>query len=170
MKSNERFDRSQPPAVQAGPVEIRGHTLLCLQGFRGEGYSPDFIDNMAAVLERLQAAPGTRVRVTVSPDQFCAHCPNLNRLSPSPSIALGGQGDDGGCALRGPGFEREVAAQDRSVLDLLGLRAGEEVTWEEVLFRIGSRLRGDQLPDLCGDCQWLPLGTCREGIDRLNHI
>ncbi len=137
--------------TQAHPVIIRGHTLLCLQGFRGEGYSPDFIDNMAAIHTRLQSHPETRIRVTDSPDHFCAACPNLKE----------------GCTLRGPDFEQHIVSQDRQVLDLLGLKAGQEVTWAEVLQRIGSRARGEMLDGICGDCQWLSLGYCQEGIERL---
>lgn len=140
---------------QANPVIIRGHTLLCLQGFRGEGYSPDFIDNMAVIHTRLQSHPKTRVRVTDSPDLFCAACPNLKESEPV------------GCTLRGPDFEQHIVSQDRQVLDLLGLRVGQEITWAEVLQRIGSRARGEMLDGICGDCQWLSLGYCKEGIERL---
>ncbi|MCI0529274.1 MAG: DUF1284 domain-containing protein [Nitrospira sp.] len=173
----------QSSESQANPVIIRGHTLLCLQGFRGEGYSPDFIDNMAVIHTRLQSHPETRVRVTDSPDLFCAACPNLKESEPlaMPGRARGvGASEDQqlvsphgpphqkiGCTLRGPDFEQHIVSQDRQVLDLLGLRVGQEVTWAEVLQRIGSRARGEMLDGICGDCQWLSLGYCQEGIERL---
>jgi hypothetical protein len=155
MKDREMPVFVQSSETQADPVIIRGHTLLCLQGFRGEGYSPDFIDNMATIHARLQSHPETRVQVTDSPDHFCAACPNLKKSEPA------------GCALRGPGFEQHIVFQDRQVLDLLDLRAGQEATWAEVLRRIGSRARGEMLDGICGDCQWLALGYCKEGIERL---
>lgn len=136
-----------------GEVVIRGHTLLCLQGFRGEGYSENFIRNMAEIHDRLKSDPKTRVLVTDSPDHFCGACPHLKS----------------GCTLRGPNFEQHIVAQDRQVLDLLGLKAGQAVTWEEILFRIGSRIRSKMLDDICGDCQWLTLGFCKEGIDQLHQ-
>jgi hypothetical protein len=159
----------KPSEIQANPVVIRGHTLLCLQGFRGEGYSPDFIDNMMAIHTLLQSHPDTRVRVTDSPDHFCVACPNLKENEPP---ALAGQGKNqaykkAGCTLRGPDFERHIVFQDRQVLELLGLRAGQEVAWAEVLQRIGSRVRGEMLSGICGDCQWLSLGYCKEGIEKL---
>ncbi|MGH7274965.1 MAG: DUF1284 domain-containing protein [Nitrospiria bacterium] len=153
MKINETPVTTQTSGKQADPVIIRGHTLLCLQGFRGEGYSPDFVDNMAAIHSRLQSEPRTPIRVTDTPDQFCWACPNLK----------------GGCTLRGPDFEQHIVFQDRQVLELLGLKAGQEVTWAEVLTRIGSRMQGDMLDGICGDCQWLALGYCKEGIEQLRH-
>lgn len=154
MKSNELTLKTRSGGKGVKTVEIRGHTLLCLQGFRGEGYNFEFVDNMAAVLAALQTDPRTVVRVTESPDQFCAHCPNL----------------DGGCTLKGPDFERQIVAQDRQVLDLLGLKPGQEMAWAELLSRIGARMRGEMLDGICGDCRWLPLGYCKEGIDKLHSI
>ncbi len=207
MKIREMPVFIKPSETPADPVIIRGHTLLCLQGFRGEGYSPDFIDNMSAICTRLQSYPETRIRVTDSPDHFCAACPNLKESEPlalpeqAPGQASGSAGDwpepggiasgasrppdpnrlgaseersphepphkNVGCTLRGPGFEQHIVSQDRQVLDLLGLRVGQEVTWAEVLQRIGSRARGEMLDGICGDCQWLSLGYCKEGIERL---
>ena len=74
-----------------------------------------------------------------------------------------------GCTLRGPDFEQHIVFQDRQVLELLGLKAGQEVTWAEVLTRIGIRMQGEMLNGICGDCQWLALGYCKEGIEQLRH-
>ncbi|MBI3602925.1 MAG: DUF1284 domain-containing protein [Nitrospirae bacterium] len=133
-------------------VRLRGHVLLCLQGFRGKGYSQDFVDNLAGIHRDLAEYPDRRVEVVERPDDVCGACPNL---------ALSG------CTLNGKGSEASIQAQDRQVLDLLRLRAGESVQWGEVLDRIGTSLTGDSLADICGPCRWLPLGYCQEGIERL---
>src|SRR5712692_7447054 len=65
------------PANDDGAVRIRGHTLLCLQGFRGEGYSAGFIENMAALHQDLNENPDRWVEVVEAPDTFCAACPHL---------------------------------------------------------------------------------------------
>jgi len=28
-------------------------------------------------------------------------------------------------------------------------------------------VKGSDLPGICGSCRWLPLGYCRDGIDKL---
>jgi hypothetical protein len=137
---------------QSDTIQIRGHSLLCLQGFQGEGYNQEFVANMARIHELLKQHADTPVQVTAEPDQICAACPNLS---------------SSGCSLRRPGFEEEITAQDRKVIQLMGLRPGQTLTWHEVLDRIGHNIRGEMLPDICGSCLWLPLGHCREGIDRL---
>lgn len=137
------------------PLMIRGHTLLCLQGFRGEGYSAAFIAEMAAAHRLLAASPETPVQVVARPDLFCRACPNLAA---------------DGCALKGPGFERSMETQDRDVMARLEIAEGEILPWREVLHRIARRAAGSDLDAICGGCRWLPLGYCREGIDALKVI
>jgi hypothetical protein len=133
-------------------IRLRGHTLLCLQGFRGEGYSEEFVENMAAVHRLLAEEPETLVEVLTSPDVVCGACPHHRAV---------------GCTLKGQESEEEMADQDGVVLGKLGLKAGARVSWREILERISRSVAGDDLPSICGTCRWLPLGYCREGVDRL---
>jgi len=134
------------------PVAIRGHTLLCLQGFRGKGYSTDFVENLIEINNTLVENENIPVRVMALPDDVCLACPNLKM---------------NGCNLKGPGFEISMRSQDRQVMSLLDIQEGEALPWHEILERIGQRMQGGMLPSICGDCPWLPLGYCREGIEKL---
>ena len=133
-------------------IRLRGHTLLCLQGFRGEGYSSEFTSNMAAISRTLTDHPEVLVKVLASPDGVCAACPHRH-LS--------------GCMLNGERSEEEMIEQDHEVLRRLGLKVGDRVCWYDILARIRTSVTGDDLPSICGGCRWLPLGYCREGINRL---
>lgn len=136
------------------PIRLRGHTLLCLQGFRGEGYSPGFVANMAAIHQSLCNQPEATVQVVASPDAVCSACPH--------------QQESAGCTLNGEPSEADMIHQDRVVLGRLGLKAGDHLSWQEILARISTSMRGDDLPSICGRCRWLSLGYCHEGIDRLH--
>ena len=85
-------------------MRIRGHNLLCIQGFVGKGYSPEFVANMTRVVESL----GDDVEVTVvdRPDVLCEACPNLAAS---------------GCTLHGEGSERGIFSQDQDVMAGPGL-------------------------------------------------
>lgn len=137
------------------PIRLRGHTLLCLRGFRGEGYSPGFVSNMADIHETLAGDPNRQIEVIASPDAVCGACPHQ-------------QGS--GCTLNGERSETEMAAQDREVMRRLGLRVGDRLQWGELLEWIQASVRGEQLSSICGNCRWLPLGYCGEGIDRLREV
>lgn len=133
-------------------IRLRGHTLLCLQGFRGEGYSPTFVENMAVIHRLLTDHPETLVEVVASPDVVCAACPHRH-LS--------------GCELNGVRSEAEMTEQDHLVLQRLGLKVGSRIRWQDILHRIGHSVSGEDLPAICGSCRWLSLGYCREGLNLL---
>jgi hypothetical protein len=135
-------------------LQLRGHTLLCLQGFRGAGYSPAFVDNLAQIHKDVNESPDQLITLVDQPDAVCGACPHQA---------------SSGCTLTGIGSEQVIQAQDRLVLDLLGLQPGARVSWQEIVTRIGGKMSGDDLPAICGSCQWLSLGYCREGIDRLKE-
>ncbi len=123
---------------------------LCLLGFRGSGYSPDFVAAMGAIQAQLRADPEHRVALVTAPDRICDACPNL-----APE----------GCTLGGPEHEAHMHAHDGEVLRRLGLEPGAELPWREVLARIGASIRGEDLDAICTTCPWLPLGVCRQSVD-----
>ena len=125
---------------------------LCLLGFRGSGYSPEFVRVMQALQDRLRAEPGQAVALVAAPDTLCAACPHL-------------AGD--GCTLGGPRHEAHMHAHDTEVLRRLGLGAGEALSWGEILGRIQGSIRGADLDAICTTCPWLPLGVCRQSVDAL---
>ena len=135
-------------------VRLRGHNLLCIQGFVGKGYSPEFVANMTRVVDALHANPQSEVRVVAEPDALCDVCPNLGRH---------------GCELHGPGAERGIVFQDRDVLHRLGIADGEVLSWNAILERIRGAVGPEDLDDICGACPWLPLGHCKEGLSKLTQ-
>lgn len=55
---------------------LRGHHLLCLQGFQGYGYDEDFVKNMSEI-NRIRKLGDTTVSITNEADDICKACPNL---------------------------------------------------------------------------------------------
>lgn len=137
------------------PIRIRAHTLLCLQGFRGEGYSAGFVENMAAIHQRLADDPSQWVEIMDAPDAMCGACPHLLPT---------------GCSLHGEGSEPHMQVQDHDVRARLGLHVGDRLPWADILDRIRTSLTGESLTHICGQCRWLSLGYCRDGIDRLRAL
>ena len=131
-------------------MNLRGHNLLCIQGFVGKGYSDEFVANMTGVIAALTEE--SRVTVVAEPDVLCGSCPHLKRT---------------GCSLHGDGTEQGILTQDRNVLERLGIASGEEVTWGEILERIRRSIAPEDLDAICGSCPWLPMGHCKEGLRRL---
>lgn len=125
-------------------ISLRGHHLLCMQHFKGLGYSPEFVENMSTLVDRLRREPDLIVHLVVAPDDVCQPCPNLRH---------------GSCHSDGRNDEASRMAQDRAVLEGLGLEPGDRISWAEVMKRI--RFGRDSLPaNVCGPCRWLQVGLC----------
>lgn len=136
--------------LKVAPIPIRGHTLLCLQGFVGEGYDPMFTAHMAAIHQRLTFQPHLLVKVIVQPDTFCHCCPHLS----------GNQG----CSLHGIGTEARMVEQDYEVMRRIDIQNNEVLPWSAILQKIRNKMIPSMLDEICGSCPWLPRGYCKEGL------
>lgn len=81
--------------------------MICLNFFRGEGYSKDFIDNIYEVIKKEE------VEVVAGPDDVCAKCPYLKDMK---------------CASNEYTNEM-ILVQDREALRLLRFVPGMIVDW-----------------------------------------
>jgi len=133
-------------------IKLRGHMLLCLQGFQGKGYSGEFIANMDKIHKTLQENPQTQILLLDGPDEICGSCPHLK---------------NNGCTLHGQGTETQMTHQDRDVLQRLALNPGDRIAWQDLLHKISKHIKADDLDLICGKCPWLPLGLCKAGMNAL---
>ncbi|HIH43678.1 MAG TPA: DUF1284 domain-containing protein [Candidatus Methanoperedenaceae archaeon] len=98
--------------------KLRGHHLICLNFFRGEGYSKEFIANIRTVLK------DGNVEVVQGPDDVCAVCPYLK---------------EGKCAS--DEYTNDVILfQDSVALGLLGMRPGDRAGWKTISGKVPSIL------------------------------
>ncbi|MEW6116181.1 MAG: DUF1284 domain-containing protein [Nitrospirota bacterium] len=113
---------------------LRGHHLICLHFYRGEGYNEAFIANLESVLER---AEEYGVEVCRGTDDVCCACPSrdLNRCAHTEHA------------------EEEIQAMDDRALHLLGVRHGQTVQWGAVRKRL-SGLFSEWYAACCDGCNW----------------
>ena len=139
---------------RARRLDLRAHHLLCLHGFRGLGYSDEFVANMRQVKKAL-AQDSIAVQVHLRPDAICRACPHLATRSE--------------CTQAG-GTER-----DRAVMAALGVEPGAVGAptavraWGWWVRRVTERISLALLAEICEDCSWFPSGYCAAGIARLQQ-
>ena len=127
-------------------IALRAHHLLCLHGFRGLGYSEEFVAGMRRVQEAL--ADGAQVvAVGLGPDVICQPCPHLTER---------------------PRCAREDGSEkDRAVLAALEVAPGLARPWQWWQQRLAERMPPARFTEICGDCSWYDLGYCLEGMAAL---
>ncbi|MEW6573377.1 MAG: DUF1284 domain-containing protein [Bacillota bacterium] len=117
-------------------IRLRGHHLVCLQFFRGEGYDRVFIENLQTVVGR--AVKGEEIEVVEGPDDVCRACPSL---------------EEGRCSSQPAGGEANIRELDEKARAHLGIGVGERVLWREVFARV-SVTSEEWFAGFCEGCEW----------------
>jgi len=117
------------------PIKLRGHHLICLHFFTGEGYDPEFIKNLEEILARVQS--GEAIEVCSGADDVCIFCPFLK---------------DRRCRYN-KHAENEIQKMDRDAAALLKIEPGMKVTWFEMQERLQGIFKGWSV-EYCSSCTW----------------
>jgi uncharacterized protein len=133
---------------------LRGHHLLCVQGFRGMGYSDDFVANMKEIVTEIRNQElDFPITIVAGFDNACMECPNRG---------------DRVCEAN-EGSQKHVLSMDMKVINHLGLIIGKNYQKSTLLKEIATKIEPDDLDYLCKGCSWLQYGVCKEGITELKE-
>jgi hypothetical protein len=124
-------------------VRLRAHHLLCMLTFAGEGYTPDFTANFAAIAGRIR--DGEAIQLVDGADDVCAPLASSH---------------DGHCA--GPSARR----RDRAALLAItkdaawpATAAGELLLDAADIARLRIRFASGSVRRACDGCEWSDLCT-----------
>lgn len=127
---------------------LRGHHLICLQFFGGEGYNTDFVENLMNVMEAVESGGSVVCR---GADDVCRRCPHLEEDS---------------CRYS-EGADEEIRKMDRRALGLLKIREGARIRWTEIKEKLPLIFR-PWYETYCNSCGWKR--TCEKNGSYLNHL
>ena len=121
-------------------TKLRPHHLLCTQGYRGKGYSKEFVENMTEIVRTIKNEK-VQVQLIFSEDDICSKCPNLseNNICKSNTVNM----------------------IDNKVIKYFELE--EKVYEYESLIRyIKSHITRKIMDDICGNCEWYSISKCKK--------
>jgi len=127
-------------------VQLRGHHLFCLLGYRGMGYSKEYVENMTKLHQILRTNPKTLVELVEGPDQLCEKYPNSGEYH---------------CK------DQNIYVRDALILEKMGLKLGETLTWQEIEKRVKDFVIPSDIQTVCETCNWKSYGVCEEGIQHI---
>ena len=117
-------------------ILLRGHHLVCLHFYNGEGYDPEFIDNLREIQFRAEA--GEWIEVACGPDDICTLCPHLKA----------------GKCLYTAAADTEITEMDQAAVGLLKVMTGERIHWRNLKKNI-PEIFGIWSKKYCKGCDWL---------------
>lgn len=133
---------------------LRGHHLLCVHGFRGMGYNPDFIENMSQIVKEIKDPDKDfPIKIVAAFDDACKACPNRGETQ---------------CEA-GEGSNEHVLSMDAKVIRHLGLEDGKTYKKSYLLALTAAKVDPSDLDYLCARCSWLSYGVCKEGMNELKE-
>ncbi len=97
-----------------GKTLLRGHHLICLNFFRGEGYSDEFIENLYAVIKK------ENIEIAKGADDVCRKCLYLKA----------------GKCRNSDYTDEKIHLQDQEALRLLGFKPGMIVNWKMIASKL----------------------------------
>lgn len=123
-----------------GNPKLRGHHLICLHFFNGKGYSPDFIENLEAIMK---VAAESGVEVSQGSDDVCRACPYLKEEK----------------CVYDEHADEEIKEMDEFALKLLNEVPGIKTEWRLIKEKIPG-IFPLWLERYCKKCSWEK--TCEE--------
>ncbi len=124
-------------------MKLRGHHLICLHFFKGEGYSSDFVANLQGLIDR--AEEGEEIEVIDSADDVCRRCPHLRQTI---------------CCYQ-QDYEAQIREMDSAAFELLRIGINAKTEWGTIRAML-PRILEDWSQRYCFDCNWKL--TCRRSL------
>jgi hypothetical protein len=125
--------------IEKKVVKIRGHHLLCFQGFQGYGYDQNFVDGLWQLVNEYQKNPNLYFETTLDTDVICAPCPHRDDL----------------LCRKSPDADLHMKAIDQTVLDKLNLPVGHTAKAHDLMAHVNETLKTRaSVADVCGTCPW----------------
>ena len=121
-------------------LKFRGHHLICLHFFNGEGYDETFIKNLRDILKRTSKE---EITISSGADDVCAECSYLKNYR---------------CCYS-ENADKEILEMDNKALELLGHSHNDTVRWEELENKIPG-IFPEWFSLYCRECEWK--GACEK--------
>ncbi|MDL2246357.1 DUF1284 domain-containing protein [Methanobrevibacter sp. OttesenSCG-928-K11] len=119
-------------------IFLRGHHILCLQGFQGYGYSEEFVENMTHI-KNLIDNENIKIKVSNTPDDICQSCPNLTEKNICKDLK----------------YNEKIKKMDNEVIKKLDI-GNEEMEasklFEKANFIFNSK---ETIEPICDNCLWV---------------
>jgi len=113
---------------------LRGHHLICLQFFNGEGYDETFIKNLRDTLKRTS---NEEITISSGADDVCESCSYLKK-------------DRCGYSENA---DKEILDMDKKALELLDHSYNDKVRWNELTNKLPG-IFPKWFSLYCRECEW----------------
>lgn len=110
-------------------INLRGHHLLCLQGYQGYGYDQKFKENMDKIFNSIKE--DVTIKLINDIDDLCSYCPNLEEC-------------------------KDIEKKDDELIKIANLEINKEYSSKELFKIVNKNIKTkNDLELICENCQWM---------------
>lgn len=113
---------------------LRGHHLICLHFFSGEGHDEAFINNLKKTITRAETEA---IIISSGSDDICGRCPYLEASK----------------CFYAENADVAIKEMDSTALSLLDISIGDKVKWDELSER-ACKIFPEWFSLFCKECDW----------------
>lgn len=128
-------------------IRLRGHHLVCLHYYHGDGITEAYAVHLRERVERAQQ--GEKIIVARGADDICEACPHLQE-----SLCQGNTAE-----------EEEIQKLDQQALALLKCQVGDMALWDDIRHQVESA-EPSWFESFCYGCTWVQY--CDRGRKKCN--
>ncbi len=129
-------------------IKLRGHHLICLHFFSGEGFSDEFVNNLKDLRKRL--TEGETINTGNQADDVCKVCGYLRNEK----------------CLYNENADIEIVNMDKTAVTLLEVEQAANIKWQEINAKLPSIFKTWYMK-YCIDCDWLDICKKNDGFLKL---
>lgn len=131
-----------------GKIKFRPHHFMCTLGFRGKGYSLDFVRQYKKIVQQVNDDEQTEIEVVSYMDNICAACPNKI--------------DEVNCKA-----QVKILKLDSNHSMYLMIKPGDILTWKKAKEKIKQYMTIEKFHLACTGCSWKEYGVCEQALNDL---
>ena len=129
-------------------IKFRPHHFMCTLGFRGKGYSADFVRNYRKLVQTIARDEDILIEVVQYTDDVCSACPNkIDYIA---------------CKT-----QSKISKLDAAHIAVLQLIPGEVMSWKQAKDRIKKHMNVEKFLLSCKGCSWQKYGVCQGSLEHL---
>ncbi len=134
-------------------IHLRGHHLLCLQGYQGYGYDEKFKANMENIIAKLNSNENYKVILTDSADDLCKCCPNLKNNKCIEDI--NNLEDSNIYQNKIEISNNKIINMDNNVIKKVKLKKDKEYSFKKLIFLVNKVFYSiHEAKEICANCEW----------------
>ncbi|MDR0913178.1 MAG: DUF1284 domain-containing protein [Methanobrevibacter sp.] len=133
-------------------IKLRGHHILCIQGFQGYGYDENFTENLKKIVNSIE---NFKIQIVNANDDVCEKCPYLKDEKCLMNLNHFKNNETNNNQDKIKKSNEIIKKMDQKVINNMNLKINSYYTYIDLKNRINETFKTKKsLEAICLNCKW----------------